>query len=363
MAVLPVEFVAIGDVPLGDVTRAAELANEVQSEFTFVPIHETCAAEIRQYAFRRWTTTELFVLLDDFRLKIRGFHPYLIAIIDADLSGPKFCNLFGSHEADRGLAAITIANVPSIVIPTDRMAAYFVYYFARYTLSFISPGHTNHDDSRGCVFDRKIRKHDLLDSMRARALCDDCRKMLIGNSTRMTAQQFASLDTLFALSGKLLDQQTGSEDMPKTDTKPRVFVGSSAEGLKVARAIQSALNYDCYMELWTQSDVFTLGIATLEALEAALDRYDYAIFVFTPDDQVTKRNDDAKVARDNVIFEAGLFIGRKGRRNAFIVQPRDLAIQLPSDLLGITTAKYEAKAPNLDASVGDACNQIRKAIR
>lgn len=153
-----------------------------------------------------------------------------------------------------------------------------------------------------------------------------------------------------------------TENYPMTSSKPRVFVGSSVEGLNVARAIQSELNYDFHVELWNQSDVFRLGTATLEALESALDAYDYAIFVFTPDDQVTKRDDVTSVARDNVIFEAGLFIGRKGRFNAFIVHPRDLEIQLPSDLHGITTAKYEANAPNLKASVGAACGEIRTAI-
>lgn len=38
--------------------------------------------------------------------------------------------------------------------------------------------------------------------------------------------------------------------------------------MTVARAIQSALNYDGSIELWNQSDVFRLGSATLEALEA-----------------------------------------------------------------------------------------------
>jgi predicted nucleotide-binding protein len=151
-------------------------------------------------------------------------------------------------------------------------------------------------------------------------------------------------------------------EITMTDAKPRIFVGSSVEGLNVARAIQKELNYDYHIELWNQSSVFRLGTATLEALEAALDAYDYAIFVFTPDDLMIKRDSQAHVVRDNVIFEAGLFIGRKGRFNAFVVHPSDISIQLPSDFHGITAAKYEAEAPNLVASVGAACSEIRAAI-
>lgn len=360
MAVMPVEIVDIGDVPADEVVHAIAIANDAQSEFEFVRVSDDTAAEMRQHAFDRVTTTEMFKRMEQFRRQIRGYHPFLITVTDSYLDGKKYSNLFGSHRAKEGIAVVTIANVPDIIIPIDRIAAYFTYYFARFTLSFVSPEHRNHEDPRGCVFDRKVDKCGIVDSMRARALCDDCRSSLLNVPTNMSPRQFDSLNQLFALSGAILEDQNGKCNMD--NPKPRVFVGSSVEGLNVARAIQAELNHDYHIELWNQSDVFRLGTATLEALETALDAYDYAVFVFTPDDQITKRDEQAQVARDNVIFEAGLFIGRKSRFKAFIVHPRDLSIQLPSDLLGITTAKYESKAPNLAASVGAACNEIRAAI-
>ena len=153
-----------------------------------------------------------------------------------------------------------------------------------------------------------------------------------------------------------------SKDAKKTVKKPRVFVGSSVEGLDVAGKIQSALQHDCYIELWNQISMPGLSTA-IEKLEDILDKYDYGIFVFTPDDQIEKRDNQTKVPRDNVIFEAGLFIGCKGRSHTFIVHPRDLEIQLPSDLAGVDPVKYEAGAPNLTASVGAACQDIRAAIK
>jgi len=47
------------------------------------------------------------------------------------------------------------------------------------------------------------------------------------------------------------------------------------------------------------------------------------------------------VVRDNVLFEAGMFMGMQGDDRAFIVSPRDVDFHTATDLLGITTAAYE----------------------
>jgi predicted nucleotide-binding protein len=151
--------------------------------------------------------------------------------------------------------------------------------------------------------------------------------------------------------------------MTAPNKRPKIFVGSSVEGLSVARAIQTELEHDFDVEIWNQSDVFVLGSATLEALEAAVATYDFAIFVFTPDDEISMREKTKPVARDNVIFEAGLFIGKIGRRRSFIVRPRDVQMQIPTDLHGITAANYDSSKGNLIAAVGAACTKIRSTVK
>jgi predicted nucleotide-binding protein len=47
--------------------------------------------------------------------------------------------------------------------------------------------------------------------------------------------------------------------------RPSMFIGSSSEGLSVAKAIQLNLDYACEVTLWSQG-VFGLGQGTLEAL-------------------------------------------------------------------------------------------------
>jgi len=46
-------------------------------------------------------------------------------------------------------------------------------------------------------------------------------------------------------------------------------------------------------------------------------------------------------ARDNVVFEIGLFVGRLTLKRVFLVRPAGAVIALPSDWAGITAASYD----------------------
>jgi hypothetical protein len=145
--------------------------------------------------------------------------------------------------------------------------------------------------------------------------------------------------------------------------RPSVFVGSSSEGLEVARAIKVQLDDDGDLELWNEG-VFALGQGTLESMTQALSRFDFAILVLTPDDSITVRGAEQAAARDNVLIEVGLFIGRLGRERTFLVLCKDEDFKIPSELAGITFATYsKPNDDNLIKAVGSACAKIRNAIR
>src|SRR5262245_46616522 len=146
--------------------------------------------------------------------------------------------------------------------------------------------------------------------------------------------------------------------------KPSVFIGSSSEGLELARAARSLLSQDAEVTLWNEG-FSSLGSTFIETLINALPRFDFAILVLTPDDLVNSREVEAFGPRDNVIFELGLFMGRLGRLRTFILHQANASLKIPSDLSGVTTATYEW--PRADKSyksaVGAACDNIREAIR
>lgn len=214
MAKMPIEVVTIGNVSTVDVEQAVSIANSVQNEFTYSLLKSADAQPFKVLAYQRATAKKFLDSIEDRRFYIRGFHPFLIAVVDAELEGKRYGNLFGSHRAKNGVAVFTIANVENLIIPQGRMAAYCLYYFARNTLTFIAPSHRNHDETKDCVFDRKLNKLDIKRSMKARAICDDCRNALLTEESSLTPAQFEAIDALFEISGKTLEGKPAVSLLP-----------------------------------------------------------------------------------------------------------------------------------------------------
>src|ERR1700743_2959049 len=122
--------------------------------------------------------------------------------------------------------------------------------------------------------------------------------------------------------------------------RPKIFIGSSSEGIKIAQAMQVLLDKSCEVTIWSQG-VFGLNQGTLESLVLALEKFDFAILILTPDDMITSRDHASQSPRDNVLFELGLFVGGLGRNRTFIVFDRSKQVKIPSDLAGITCATFQ----------------------
>lgn len=147
--------------------------------------------------------------------------------------------------------------------------------------------------------------------------------------------------------------------------KPRIFIGSSTEQLDIAYSVQENLDFDAQTTVWTQG-IFKLSINTLDSLIESLSNFEFAIFIFHPDDITQIRSEKVLTVRDNLIFELGLFIGKLGKENVFFLIPRTIEkLHLPTDLLGITPGTYDntREDNNIQASLGSFCNQIRKEIK
>ncbi|MEH6757738.1 MAG: nucleotide-binding protein [Parasphingorhabdus sp.] len=147
--------------------------------------------------------------------------------------------------------------------------------------------------------------------------------------------------------------------------KPNLFIGSAGESLDLAYAAQEGLERDLQVTVWTQG-VFQLSRSTMESLIDVLNEADFGLFVLSPNDVTKMRNSEVLTVRDNVIFELGLFIGRLGRDRCYMLVPRGIEdLHLPTDLLGITPAEFDAEREdqNLAAALGPACQRILRSAR
>jgi len=149
------------------------------------------------------------------------------------------------------------------------------------------------------------------------------------------------------------------------NTKPVLFIGSSTEGLGIARALQAGLrSRNLVPKIWTDG-VFQASRTTIESLVCFSQDTDFAALVLTPDDvTVSNRRQKKASPRDNLIFEIGLFIGVIGRDRVFILKPRGQNIKIPSDLFGITRIEYAAGGPRaVGPRVAPACRLLSGATR
>lgn len=145
---------------------------------------------------------------------------------------------------------------------------------------------------------------------------------------------------------------------------PAVFVASSTEGLSVARALHESLDTDCDVTLWTQG-VFAPSSTVLSDLLVKVKQFDFALFVFSPDDCLELRGSQLRAVRDNVIFEFGLFVGALGLSQCMYIVPRGVKdLRLPTDILGLTPLEYRTDRgdSNLLAALEPACNKVRRAL-
>ena len=175
-----IEIISVG----GDfdqlISETATALNGVQGEFRFelVPmrLRRNAAGNIHPH----YMTRDVFDLLKKYRAEARGNRPYVIGIIDKKLassSNANLVNLFASHDAREGVgeAVITLHDHQLFAESTQ---LYLCYYFVRYALSFVCPKLMNHEDTRSCFFDRKLKKRDISLSMDSGGLCPNCRAEL-----------------------------------------------------------------------------------------------------------------------------------------------------------------------------------------
>lgn len=131
----------------------------------------------------------------------------------------------------------------------------------------------------------------------------------------------------------------------------KIFVGSSKEGIpQVKELVNQLLDADFEVSAWYR-DAFDSGKSYLESLQEWSEKVDFAVIVLRPEDEKVQRGVKTSSARDNCIFEAGLFIGALKRDRVFLVSNLKNE-ELPSDLLGIKLIDGEKKADRIARDIG-----------
>jgi len=146
------------------------------------------------------------------------------------------------------------------------------------------------------------------------------------------------------------------------NTVPQLFIGSSREGLTLAKVFASSIPQKvAEVRLWSEG-VFGASHFPMEDLAVMLQCSDFAALLATGDDSITSRGKDSLAPRDNVVFELGLFMGAISRHRTFLILPRAMDVKIPTDLLGINPVYYDATAPDISIAIRAAAGELVAAI-
>lgn len=137
--------------------------------------------------------------------------------------------------------------------------------------------------------------------------------------------------------------------------KPRVFLGSSSERIDILNYVQDKLKSVADPVAWTNSSVFSPNKGALESLVKQTKLSDFAILIATKDDLLDSRGNTKQIARDNVIFEYGLFLGATGLDRSYLLAEE--GIDLPSDFNGITVLSFVETLGKYN-SLENRCSEI-----
>ncbi len=145
----------------------------------------------------------------------------------------------------------------------------------------------------------------------------------------------------------------------------RVFIGTTIEQKDAIPVLVRHLKRAGF-EVLPWLTAFKPGEYNLEALFRAVTETDAAVFLMTLDDKRWFRGKKDDTPRDNLIFEAGLWMSKYGRRRVFLVVPLrpSQKLGLPTDLSGLTvpTSKLRAGgrvAKSLDGVAKTICKNLK----
>jgi hypothetical protein len=151
----------------------------------------------------------------------------------------------------------------------------------------------------------------------------------------------------------------------------KVFIGSSGEQRRLVDWLTAFIQkeYRGRIEPIPWTIPWPGGQYVLENLLGFIERTDAAILFWTADDKTWYRNTERHEPRDNLVFEAGLFIATHGRERTQLMVPgyadSDLRknVAIPSDVAGMTWNGYAwddgaVEATGLPNTARDVCDRL-----
>ena len=159
------------------IEKAYTTLNQIQSDFEFDLPSETLRKELFIQRRDDYFSEDIYTWLDDYKKKAKGYRPFIILVVEGSLRTNRYANLFGTTRAESGYAVFTVKDFNQFV--NDKIR-FIRYYLVRYAIGFIEPSLKSHNEEerKDCIFHRKIKKMELLNSLNSGKICSICEDIL-----------------------------------------------------------------------------------------------------------------------------------------------------------------------------------------
>ncbi len=152
-----------------------------------------------------------------------------------------------------------------------------------------------------------------------------------------------------------IDKQKEKAIVEKKSGNPKIFIVHGHD--KSARHELENMLFKMGLSPEVLQDIDSDSDTLIEALESKISKdTDLVIVLMTPDDvgRAKDEKDEKPRARQNVIFEMGMAIGKMGRKKVFIIKKEDCDV--PTDLSGVIYIPYKNE-------VKDASDKLKTRLK
>lgn len=147
---------------------------------------------------------------------------------------------------------------------------------------------------------------------------------------------------------------------------PRILIAAAHENNAFVEKLSERINLFAKVLPWYGFKYLYYGKSILEAIQSESVKCDYAIFVIDGTDEVKIKGKKMPVARDNVIFEYGIFISKIGPRNCFFLvnekQKGKNKVRIPTDFAGHIHPTAYFNGEDNDRSLSEFIKLLTKHI-
>jgi predicted nucleotide-binding protein len=293
--------------------------------------------------------------------------------VELDATAPNLLYVFATNETT--LMTLTVRVLDDQIV--EATVLYIVVPFDSRTLAI---SHSIRDEWLHTIFSRQDGRLFALKQLQEAStewvIITDVFRWLDDNDS-INAQQWQWL--LQDFSSAYTNLRQDAERLAKiiSKYKPttyRLFLGSSSEKKQVVESlvaefqkVSTTSGIEYVVTPWYEA--FIAGEITISSLLKQTQQNDISLFIFSADDEIKSRGTDGFTPRDNVILEAGLFMGVMGTERTFIIHSNQdfPKLKILSDLSGLNRIVYTQPktddAKEWQSAYKKVVNEVSKAVK